>query len=71
VQVSCEVVGEGPRECDLAADATYGDLLRALDFSPHEATVLVDGTPVPEDAPVDADAAADGGIRVLRLVKGG
>jgi sulfur carrier protein len=66
MQVTCDVVGEGIRECDLAADATYGDLLRALDFSPHEASVLVDGTPVPEDAPVEAD-----GVRVLRLVKGG
>lgn len=72
MQVTCEVVGEGTRECDLAADATYGDLLRALGFSPHEASVLVDGTPVPEDAPVAADADADAGdVRVLRLVKGG
>lgn len=66
MQVTCDVVGEGTRECDLAADATYGDLLRALDFSPHEASVLVDGTPVPEDAPVETDE-----VRVLRLVKGG
>jgi sulfur carrier protein len=70
MRVSCEVVGEGARECDLAADATYGDLLRALGFSPHEATVLVGGTPAPEDAPVDADADA-GDVRVLRLVEGG
>jgi sulfur carrier protein ThiS len=60
------VVGEGTRELRLDADATYADLLAALDFSPHEATVLVDDTPVPEDRPVDADR-----VRVLRLVKGG
>jgi sulfur carrier protein ThiS/GNAT superfamily N-acetyltransferase len=64
--VRTEVVGEGTRDLRLDADATYGDLLAALDFSPHEATVLVDGAPVPEDRPVDAER-----VRVLRLIKGG
>jgi len=64
--VRAEVVGEGARELTLDADATYRDLLVALDFSPHEAAVLVDGVPVPEDRSVDADR-----VRVLRLVKGG
>jgi sulfur carrier protein ThiS len=64
--VRAEVVGEGTQTLGLDADATYGDVLAALDFSPHEATVLVDDTPVPEDRPVDADR-----VRVLRLVKGG
>ncbi|MFB6256473.1 MAG: ubiquitin-like small modifier protein 2 [Haloplanus sp.] len=64
--VRAEVVGEGTRELTLDADATYGDLLVALGFSPHEATVLVDDRPVPEDRRVDADR-----VRVLRLIKGG
>jgi sulfur carrier protein ThiS len=64
--VRAEVVGEGTRTLALDPDATYGDLLAALELSPHEATVLVDGTPVPEDRPVDAER-----VRVLRLVKGG
>jgi len=64
--VRAEVVGEGVETVTLDADATYGDLLVALDFSPHEATVLVDDRPVPEDRSVDADR-----VRVLRLVKGG
>lgn len=64
--VRAEVVGEGTQELRLDADATYGDLLAALDYSPHEATVLVDDAPVPEDRPIDADR-----VRVLRLVKGG
>lgn len=64
--VRAEVVGDGTEELSLDADATYGDVLAALGFSPHEATVLVDDTPVPEDRPVDADR-----VRVLRLVKGG
>jgi len=66
MHVTVHVTGEGRRELDLPADATYAALLSAVDVSPHEAAVLVDGTPVPEDAPVDAEE-----VRVLRLVKGG
>lgn len=66
MRVTCEVVGEGTEQCDLPDDATYGDLLRELDFSPHEASVIVDAAPVPEDAPVEADR-----VQVLRLVQGG
>ena len=64
--VRAEVVGEGTRKLALDDDATYGDVLAALEFSPHEATVLVDDTPVPEDRPIDADR-----VRVLRVGKGG
>lgn len=64
--IRAEVVGEGERKLRLDDGATYGDLLAALSFSPHEAAVLVDGTPVPEDGEIDADQ-----VRVLRLVKGG
>lgn len=66
MQVIADIVGAGEHDLDLAADASYADLLRALDLSPHEATVLVDGSPVPEDAAVAADR-----VEVLRLVKGG
>jgi sulfur carrier protein len=66
MHVTARVAGEGSRELDLPADATYAAILSALDVSPHEAAVLVDGTPVPADAPVDAEE-----VRVLRLVKGG
>jgi len=65
--VRAEVVGEGTRTVTLDADATYGDLLTALSFSPHEAAVVVDDAPVPEDRPVDFEHE----VRVLRLVKGG
>jgi len=64
--VRADVVGEETQDVSLDADATYGDLLAELDFSPHEATVLVDDSPVPEDRRVDHDE-----VRVLRLVKGG
>jgi sulfur carrier protein len=66
MQVTADVVGEGERDLDLPGDATYAELLRACSFSPHEATVLVEGAPVPEDAPVEHER-----VEVLRLVKGG
>ncbi|SEW26187.1 ubiquitin-like small modifier protein SAMP2 [Natrinema salifodinae] len=45
---------------------TYADLLREVDLSPHEVSVLVDGRPVPEDQPVESER-----VTVLRLIKGG
>lgn len=68
MQVTAEIVGQETRDVDLAADATYADLLSALELSPHEATVLVEGTPVPEDGSIDAEQEQ---IQVLRLIKGG
>ncbi|RQG90156.1 hypothetical protein EA462_09205 [Natrarchaeobius halalkaliphilus] len=68
--VTVDVKGEGTYEIDLATDGdsspTYTDLLHEVDLSPHEVSVLVDGRPVPEDQPVDADH-----VTVLRLIKGG
>lgn len=66
MDVTCEVVGEGTEELSLADDATYADVCRATGYSPHEVTVLVDGSPVPEDAPVEVDR-----VRMLRLITGG
>jgi sulfur carrier protein len=66
MHVTCEVVGEGMHDLELPADATYGDVLEAVDLSRQEASVVVDGSPVPEDRPVDAES-----VRVLRLVEGG
>ena len=59
----------GGEDWEVAVDAcvaTYGDLLAEVDLSPQEAAVLVDGRPVPEDAPVEADR-----VEVLRLIQGG
>lgn len=66
MNVAVELVGEGRREVELSPGATYADLLAAVDLSPHEVSVLVDGTPVPEDQPVETEE-----VRVLRLIKGG
>ncbi|MFC6952537.1 ubiquitin-like small modifier protein SAMP2 [Halorubellus litoreus] len=66
MQVTVDVKGEDVLEVDAGADATYADLLSAVELSPHEVTVLVDGRPVPEDQPVSVDH-----VTVLRLVKGG
>lgn len=62
--VTVEVVGGDTH--DIEIEETYGDLLAAVGFNPHEATVLVDGQPVPADRSVDAER-----VRVLRLIKGG
>ena len=68
VAVEVVVVGEEARTVRLSADATYGDVVRAVGLRTGEATALVDGTPVPEDRPLDADV---GRVRVLRLIRGG
>lgn len=66
MNVSVEVVNDTTHEVTLDASDTYADCLRAVGLSVHEATVLVDGRPVPDDAPVEADH-----VQVLRLVQGG
>lgn len=66
MNVACEVVGEGEETVALDEDATYADLCRAVGYSPHEVTVLVDGTPVAEDGVVTEER-----VKLLRLVKGG
>ncbi|MDL5362828.1 ubiquitin-like small modifier protein 2 [Halalkalicoccus sp. NIPERK01] len=65
MDVTVEVVGEGTHDLTLQ-EPTYADLLSELDLSPHEVSVMVDGRPVPEDQPVEADR-----VRVLRLITGG
>jgi sulfur carrier protein len=65
MRVTVEVVGEDTHEFDVD-DATYADLLDRIDLSPHEVSVMVDGSVVPEDQPVAADY-----VRVLRLIRGG
>ena len=66
MDVTVEVVSEDTHELSVAAGATYADLLAELEYSPQEVSVLVDGTPVPEDQPVESET-----IQVVRLIKGG
>jgi len=66
MRVTVDVAGGPTEEVDLDADATYGDLLAEADYDVHRVSVLVDGTPVPEDATVTTEQ-----VRVVRLVKGG
>ena len=66
MRVTVEIVGEERRGIDIDDDATYADVARAVGYSPHEVSVLVDDSPVPADQPVDTDH-----VRVLRLIKGG
>jgi sulfur carrier protein len=64
MEITVDVQGGDRHEVDV--EGTYADLLDAIDLSPHEASVLVDGRPVPADEPVDTNSAT-----VLRLVRGG
>lgn len=66
--VTVELVGDETREVPVAADAAYADLLAPFDVSTHEVTITVDGSPVPEDAPIDDEVER---VRVIRLIKGG
>jgi len=66
MNVTVEVVGETTRELTVDETATYADLVAAVGRSPQEVSVLVDGSPVPEDQPVEVDH-----VQVLRLIKGG
>ena len=65
MDVTVEVVGGDTHRLSVESP-TYADLLAEIELSPHEATVLVDGRPVPEDQPVAADR-----VQVLRLIMGG
>lgn len=66
MEVTVEVAGEGTEAVQVDPGATYADLVKAVDLNPHEASVLVDGRPVPEDQSVEVDE-----VTVLRLIKGG
>jgi len=66
MDVTVEVVNEATHEVSVDDAATYADLLAAIDYSPQAVSVLVDGSPVPEDQPVEADT-----VQVVRLIKGG
>jgi len=66
MELTVELVGEGEQTVSVPDDADYAAVAREVGYSPHEVTVLVDDSPVPADAPVDADH-----VRVLRLIAGG
>lgn len=67
MSITVELVGEGSHELDIDAER-YADLLAPFDVSRHEVSMLVDGTPVPEDQPIDDDVDE---VQVVRLIKGG
>jgi sulfur carrier protein len=66
--VTVELVGDETHEVSVSADATYSDLLAPFDVSRHEVSITVDGTPVPEDAPIADDVNR---VQIIRLIKGG
>lgn len=67
MSITVELVGEGTRDVDVEKGC-YADLLAPFDVSRHEVSILVDGTPVPEDEQI-ADGVEH--VQVVRLVKGG
>jgi sulfur carrier protein len=68
MDVTVELVGEGPRTVEVPEDATVADLVAPLPVSVHEVSVVVDGRTLPADSPVPDDATQ---VRVVRLIKGG
>lgn len=68
MEVSVAVAGGDTETVEVPHSATYADLLEPLPYSIHEVTVLVDGRPVAEDAPIDSGVDR---VRVVRLVQGG
>jgi sulfur carrier protein len=65
MDVTVDVVGGETHEFAVDTE-TYADLLGAIDLSPHEVSVVVDGRPVPEDQPVESNH-----VSVVRLIRGG
>ena len=65
MEVTVSIPGEETQDIAIE-EGTYGDLLKAVGYSPQEASVLVDGAPVPEDAPVTSSS-----VTILRLIAGG
>ena len=65
MEVAVTIPGEATTTVEVDG-GTYGDVIEAAGLSVMEAAVLVDGQPVPEDAPVEAAA-----VTVLRLIHGG
>lgn len=68
MQVTVELVGQETRAVEVEEGATYADLVAPLPVSVHQVSILVDGTHVPEDAPVEPAVNC---VRVVRLVTGG
>jgi sulfur carrier protein len=66
MKVVARVMNGEDHEVELPEDATYESLLDAIGENPEAAVVVVDGRPVPEDAPVEADE-----VEVMRTVSGG
>lgn len=66
MDVAVEVVGEGTRTVEATSETTYADLVESVGYNVNEVSVLVEGTPVPEDQPVEVEQ-----VTVLRLIRGG
>ncbi len=66
MDVAVEIVGEETRTVETSPGMTYAELVEAVGYNVNEVSVLVAGTPVPEDQLVESDQ-----VTVLRLIRGG
>lgn len=66
MDVAVEIVGEETRTVATSPGMTYAELVERVGYNVNEVSVLVAGTPVPEDQPVESDH-----VTVLRLIRGG
>ncbi len=54
-------------EVDLSSGATVGDVLSCMELKPDSHIVLLDGTPVPEDYPLEEGQH----LTILKVASGG
>lgn len=66
MDVAVEIVGEETRTVETSPGTTYAELVEKVGYNVNTVSVLVAGTPVPEDQPVESDH-----VTVLRLIRGG
>ena len=67
LEVRLHGFGEPQRSVALEPEATYADVLAALDIPSESVLVFSNEQPVPVDDPVDRTAT----VRVVRIVSGG
>jgi len=54
-------------EVELSSEATVGDVLCCMELKPDSHIVLLDGTPVPEDYPLEEGQQ----LTILKVASGG
>jgi len=66
MKITARIMNGGEHVVQLPDGATYEELLDEVGENPQSAVVVVDGTPVPEDAKVETKE-----VTVMRTISGG